>query len=132
MNKINYEIIAVFFLLQATEAQKSEFKKAFSKFDKNGDGHISSSELTEVMKGLSVSMTDQQVQDMLKEVDSDNSGSIEFDEFCSYMVKKLNKAKQPPNPEEIRKRAFAVSGLLYFYIEHYTPTIHIKGMTELF
>ena len=102
-------------LLQATEAQKSEFKKAFSKFDKNCDGHISSSELAEVMKGLSVSMTDQQVQDMLKEVDSDNNGSIEFDEFCSYMLNKLNKAKQPPNLDELRKRTFAVSGLLYSY-----------------
>lgn len=53
-------------------------------------------------------MTEQQVQDMLKEVDSDNSGSIEFDEFCAYMLKKLNKAKQPPNPNELRKRAFDV------------------------
>ncbi len=53
-------------------------------------------------------MTNEQIQDMLKQVDSDNSGTIEFDEFCSYMMKKLNKARQPPNIDELRKRVFKV------------------------
>ena len=52
-------------------------------------------------------MTNEQIQDMLKEVDSDNSGTIEFSEFCSYMMKKLSKAKQP-NIDELRKRVFSV------------------------
>ena len=64
------------------------------------------------MKELGASMTDTQLQAMLKEVDSDGSGSIEFEEFCSYMLKKLNKAKQPPNPEELRKRAFQVHAIM--------------------
>lgn len=58
-----------------------------------------------MMKNLSMTMTDQQVQDMLKEVDSDNSGTIDFEEFCAYMLKKLNKKI---DPNELRRRAFNV------------------------
>ena len=93
-------------MAQPTEAQKAEFKRAFSLFDKNGDGNISSSELSGVMKQLGRNMTEAEVTDMLKEIDSDGSGTIEFNEFTDYMMKKLTKAQQPTNIDEIRRKAF--------------------------
>lgn len=72
-----------------TEEQIAEFKDAFSLFDKNGDGRITSDELGTVMKSLGQEPTDKEVRDMIKEVDIDGNGTIEFSEFLEMMVKKL-------------------------------------------
>lgn len=47
--------------------------------------------------------TDEFVQDMLKSVDKDNSGTIEFDEFCTYMEERLSGSKPMSKEERIRK-----------------------------
>ncbi|XP_011403658.1 PREDICTED: squidulin-like [Amphimedon queenslandica] len=85
---------------QPTEAQKAEFRRAFSIFDTNNDGHISSSELAEVMKQLGRNMSQAELDAMLKEVDSDKNGTIEFNEFCVYMLNQLTK------PQDIRRKTF--------------------------
>jgi len=68
--------------------QIQEFKEAFSLFDKDGDGTISTKELGTVMRALGQSPTESELNDMINEVDSDQSGSIEFDEFIALMEKK--------------------------------------------
>lgn len=49
----------------------SEFKEAFSLFDKNGDGTISSKELGIVMRSLGQNPTEAELTDMINEVDAD-------------------------------------------------------------
>ena len=49
----------------------SEFKEAFSLFDKTGDGFISSKELGIVMRSLGQNATEAELQDMINEVDYD-------------------------------------------------------------
>jgi len=49
----------------------AEFKEAFSLFDKNGDGSISSKELGIVMRSLGQNPTDAELHDMINEVDVD-------------------------------------------------------------
>ena len=49
----------------------TEFKEAFSLFDKNGDGCISSKELGIVMRSLGQNPTEAELQDMINEVDYD-------------------------------------------------------------
>jgi len=48
-----------------------EFKEAFSLFDKNADGTISSKELGIVMRSLGQNPTEAELQDMINEVDAD-------------------------------------------------------------
>jgi len=48
-----------------------EFKEAFSLFDKNGDGLISSNELGIVMRSLGQNPTDAELHDMINDVDID-------------------------------------------------------------
>ena len=57
-------IVCVLFLF-------SEFKEAFSLFDKDGDGTISSKELGTVMRSLGQNPTEAELQDMINEVDAD-------------------------------------------------------------
>ena len=54
----------------------SEFKEAFSLFDKDGDGTITTKELGTVMRSLGQNPTEAELQDMINEVDADGENSI--------------------------------------------------------
>ncbi len=54
---------------------RSEFREAFSLFDKDGDGTITTKELGTVMRSLGQNPTEQELQDMIKEVDVDGTFS---------------------------------------------------------
>ena len=72
-----------------TENQKEEFKEAFSLFDKDGDGTVSTEELGQVMRTLGQNPTESELNDMIKEVDIDGNGEIDFEEFVDLMIKKV-------------------------------------------
>lgn len=54
-------------------------KDVFALFDKDGSGSISTSELGEIMRSLHQNPSDEELADLVNEVDTDGSGSIEFD-----------------------------------------------------
>jgi len=89
---------------QLTEEQIAEFKEAFSLFDKDGDGTITSKELGTVMRSLGQNPTEAELQDMINEVDADGNGTIDFPEFLTMMARKM---KDTDSEEEIRE-AFRV------------------------
>ena len=51
------------FFLKLTEEQIAEFKEAFSLFDKDGDGTITTKELGTVMRSLGQNPTEAELQD---------------------------------------------------------------------
>lgn len=61
---------------QLTEEQIAEFKEAFSLFDKDGDGTITTKELGTVMRSLGQNPTEAELQDMINEVDADGEYNI--------------------------------------------------------
>jgi len=70
------EFYIVLFYLKAdqlTEEQIAEFKEAFSLFDKDGDGTITTKELGTVMRSLGQNPTEAELQDMINEVDADGT-----------------------------------------------------------
>ncbi|XP_057441988.1 polcalcin Ole e 3 [Lotus japonicus] len=58
-------------------------ERIFKRFDANGDGQISSSELGEALKTLG-SVTAEEVQRMMDEIDIDGDGFISYEEFTSF------------------------------------------------
>uniref|UniRef100_A0A8C6FU98 EF-hand domain-containing protein n=1 Tax=Moschus moschiferus TaxID=68415 RepID=A0A8C6FU98_MOSMO len=55
---------------QLTEEQIAEFKEAFSLFDKDGDGTLTTKELGTVMRPLGQNPTEAELQDTINEVDA--------------------------------------------------------------
>lgn len=77
---INISVCLSFRIVQAdqlTEEQIAEFKEAFSLFDKDGDGTITTKELGTVMRSLGQNPTEAELQDMINEVDAD--GELQSD-----------------------------------------------------
>merc|ERR1719263_1238782 len=74
---------------QLTEEQIAEFKEAFSLFDKDGDGTITTKELGTVMRSLGQNPTEAELADMINEVDADGNGMIDFPEFLTMMARKM-------------------------------------------
>jgi len=67
--------------------EKQELKVHFDSFDKDRSGSITLAELREVMKSLGENPTDDQVKKIIAEVDADNNGTIEFNEFLEFVEK---------------------------------------------
>ena len=60
---------------------EAEVLAAFQVFDVDGSGSISASELRHVMAHLGEKLTDEEVDEMIKEADTDGDGEISIDEF---------------------------------------------------
>ncbi|ELT88073.1 hypothetical protein CAPTEDRAFT_162839 [Capitella teleta] len=76
----------------------NKFREAFSLFDKDGDGTITTKELGTVMRSLGQNPSEDELQDMVNEVDIDGNGEIDFEEFLQMMAKKM---KESDSEEEI-------------------------------
>ncbi|XP_050230911.1 probable calcium-binding protein CML25 [Mercurialis annua] len=61
--------------------QIDELEHVFKKFDVNGDGKISSSELGAIMSSLGHEAKEEELIKMIKEFDADGDGFIDFQEF---------------------------------------------------
>lgn len=89
---------------QLTEEHIAEYKEAFSIYDRSGDSHITSKELGTVLRSLGQNPTEEELQAMIRRVDKDGSGTIDFPEFLTMMAEKM---KDTDTEEEILQ-AFSV------------------------
>ena len=62
-----------------------ELKQAFAVFDVDGNGTISDEELASVMNALGENLTKADIDFMIKAVDINSDGEIDFDEFKKMM-----------------------------------------------
>ena len=89
---------------QLSEKQVGEIKEIFSFFDKNSDGCITAKEIGEVMRSLGATPTEAEIEAIVKQIDTDGSGIIDFPAFLTMMAKTM---KEKDSEEEIRE-AFRV------------------------
>merc|ERR1712098_444621 len=74
--------------LTISPSNKLRSSRRLFRFDKDGDGQITVKELGTVMQSLGLNPSESELQDMLNEVDADNSGAIDFNEFLVMMARK--------------------------------------------
>lgn len=83
--------------MQLSEEQIKELREAFSLFDRDGDGTISSEELGFVIRSLGQDPTDEELDSMVTMADADGNGIIDFPEFLTMMSRTLG--AQDPDKE---------------------------------
>ncbi|KAF9421893.1 hypothetical protein HW555_002333 [Spodoptera exigua] len=68
------------------EAMLKELREAFRLYDKEGNGYITTDVLKEIFKELDNTITAEDLDTMIDEIDSDGSGTVDFDEFLEVMT----------------------------------------------
>ena len=67
---------------------EEEMKVAFKMFDKDKNGYIERDELKQMMTKLGEKLTDGEIDEMMKEADTDNDGRVNYNEFLAMMKPK--------------------------------------------
>lgn len=63
------------------DQEEQELRDAFRVFDKHNRGYITASDLRAVLQCLGEDLSEEEIEDMIKEVDVDGDGRIDFYEF---------------------------------------------------
>ncbi|KAH0816292.1 hypothetical protein GEV33_006499 [Tenebrio molitor] len=68
------------------EAMQAELKEAFRLYDKEGNGYITTSTLKEILKELDNNLSNEELDGIITEIDTDGSGTVDYDEFMEVMT----------------------------------------------
>ncbi|KAK2154774.1 hypothetical protein LSH36_258g05110 [Paralvinella palmiformis] len=63
----------------------AELEQAFRMFDRDHDGFIDARELRHLLTNLGEKLTDQEVDEMIREVDVDGDGKVDYGEFVAML-----------------------------------------------
>ncbi|KAL1498071.1 hypothetical protein ABEB36_008928 [Hypothenemus hampei] len=69
-----------------TDAIQTELKGAFRMYDREGNGFITIEVLREILQELDEKLTDDDLDSMIDEIDSDGSGTVDWEEFKAVMI----------------------------------------------
>ncbi|CAK9799268.1 Troponin C, isoallergen Bla g 6.0201 [Anthophora quadrimaculata] len=86
-NVRHYKKIAGRFLEEEdSEAMQEELKEAFRLYDREGNGYITTATLKEILAALDDKLTSADLDGIIAEIDTDGSGTVDFDEFMEMMT----------------------------------------------
>ncbi|CAO1301168.1 unnamed protein product [Diamesa serratosioi] len=90
VGKVNFDgfcnIAAHFLEEEDDEAMQQELKEAFRLYDREGNGYITTSTLKEILGALDDKLTSSDLDSIITEIDTDGSGTVDFDEFMEMMT----------------------------------------------
>ncbi|KAI8927151.1 hypothetical protein BC831DRAFT_453501 [Entophlyctis helioformis] len=66
---------------------EEERKEAFKMFDKDGNGFITAAELKIVMTNIGEKLTDEEIEEMIREADEDGDNQVSYEEFVKIIVR---------------------------------------------
>merc|ERR1712240_378886 len=64
-------------------------KICFNMFDFKDQGFLSADDLDDILRGMGLRPSKEELKEILEEIDEDGSGEIEFEEFCQLCAKFL-------------------------------------------
>jgi len=79
--------------------------KIFRVFDRNGDGFISKAEFKHCMMHFGERFSDEEVEEMIAEADSNCDGQIDYTEFSQMILKEINTDPRTNSHHQLRLRA---------------------------
>jgi len=82
-----FSMIAGHFLEEEdAEAMTQELKEAFRLYDREGNGYITTGTLREILAALDDKLSSDDLDGIITEIDTDGSGTVDFDEFMEMMT----------------------------------------------
>lgn len=81
---IDYSEFVVAAMNEKSILSNEKLQSAFKMFDKDNSGFISSDEIKEIL-GFGKTLSEEAVNDIIKQVDANGDGQISFEEFASMM-----------------------------------------------
>ena len=109
--------------IQLSPEQEDQIKQAWSLFDADDSGSIEHHELKQVMGTLGLQPTQDELDDIIRDIDKDMDGQIDYNEFLRLMSTKLKDAQTQDELFE----AFTVfdkKGNKYFTAKELTEVSH--------
>ncbi|KRZ13920.1 Troponin C, isoform 2, partial [Trichinella pseudospiralis] len=100
------------FVMQEDDSanMEEELREAFRLYDKEGNGYINVSDLRDILRALDENITEDELDEMIAEIDTDGSGTVDFDDALADAVK--NEAKWQRN---YLPRSFKASFILQIH-----------------
>ena len=95
---------------KATSERIKELSEMFKTFDKDGDGKITFDELKEELQNIGDFKTDKEILQMIREVDLDKNGTIEFNEFAIYFDKQIGSIQTRREEMRLTFNTFDING----------------------
>jgi calmodulin len=65
---------------------EEQVRAQFNNLDKDGNGVISAQELREVLAALGDQLSDEDVNEIIRDVDTDGDGQVNYEEFLAHMM----------------------------------------------
>mmetsp|Transcript_118251 Transcript_118251/g.295062 ORF Transcript_118251/g.295062 Transcript_118251/m.295062 type:complete len:166 (-) Transcript_118251:70-567(-) len=65
-----------------------EMREAFMVFDRDKSGSVSAGELKHVMNNLGEQVTNEEVEEMIREADADGDGELSFEDFFQFIIQR--------------------------------------------
>ncbi|XP_031841289.1 troponin C type IIIb [Nomia melanderi] len=69
-----------------TEAMQQELREAFRLYDKEGNGYITTDVFRDILHELDDALSPEELDMIIEEVDTDGSGTLDFEEFMEVMT----------------------------------------------
>ena len=89
-------------VLAIPEEKRHEYKEAFDMFDTDKSGLISPKEIHRVMKNMGNELPLEEIQTMINDLDINGTGSIDFEEFITFMQRTQSEVEVVEEDEVIR------------------------------
>merc|ERR1719384_396471 len=80
------QVAAKFMIEDDEEQMREELKEAFRIYDKDNQGFITNEILKEILREIDSTLTEEDLDGIVEEVDEDGSGTMDFDEFQEMMM----------------------------------------------
>merc|ERR1712168_515879 len=84
---VEYEEFSILVRRKIQEDEdERELKEIFRVLDKEKKGEVNTNELRWILKSLGEELTEEEIDDMIADVDTDGSGWVDYDEFSKLMM----------------------------------------------
>ncbi|CAM8887311.1 unnamed protein product [Rhodiola kirilowii] len=92
----------------SSSMDRVELKRVFQMFDRNGDGRITTKELSDSLENLGIFIPDNDLTQMIEKIDVNGDGCVDIDEFGDLYQSLMDDQRNDDNVDDDMKEAFNV------------------------